>query len=164
MLIHTFMRAQRLLSILLQLQVNRRVTARELASKLEVSERTILRDMDALSISGVPVVAERGAGGGWSLLEEYQTRLTGLSPEEVQSLFVARPARVMADLGLKQAADMAWTKLAGCTSPWCPATSWLCPAARSHRHARMAESIGAGREPAGVAGCVIPRSTGPLRV
>lgn len=84
------MRAQRLLSILMQLQVNRRMTARDLAGKLEVSERTILRDMDALSSSGVPVVADRGAGGGWSLLAEYETKLTGLSPEEIQSLFVSR--------------------------------------------------------------------------
>lgn len=105
------MRSQRLLSILLQLQVNRRVTARDLASKLEVSERTILRDMDALSGSGIPVVADRGAGGGWRLLEEYQTRLNGLSSEEIQSLFVSNPSKLMADLGLKQAADGAWAKL-----------------------------------------------------
>ncbi len=62
------MSAQRLLSILLQLQVKRRMTAGDLARKLEVSERTILRDMDALSGAGVPVMAERGAGGGWSLM------------------------------------------------------------------------------------------------
>src|SRR5580700_7767001 len=99
------MRAQRLLSILLQLQVNRRMTARDLANKLEVSERTILRDMDALSSAGVPVIAERGAGGGWSLIEEYQTKLTGLTPAEIQSLFLARPPQLMADLGLKQAQD-----------------------------------------------------------
>jgi predicted DNA-binding transcriptional regulator YafY len=105
------MRAQRLLSILMQLQVNRRVTARDLAEKLEVSQRTILRDMEALSGSGIPVIAERGVGGGWSLLEEYQTRLTGLTPEEIQSLFVSRTPRVIADLGLKQTADAAWTKL-----------------------------------------------------
>ncbi len=104
-------RAQRLLSILMQLQVARRTTARELAEKLEVSERTILRDMDALSASGIPVVAERGAGGGWSLLEEYQTKLTGLNPEEIQSLFVARMPKLLADLGLKSAAEAAWTKL-----------------------------------------------------
>ena len=67
------MRAGRLLSILLLLQVQRRVTARELFKRLEVSQRTILRDMDALSGAGVPVIAERGSGGGWSLLEEYQT-------------------------------------------------------------------------------------------
>jgi biotin operon repressor len=90
------MRAQRLLSILMHLQVNRRMTARDLARKLEVSERTILRDMDALSSSGVPVVAGRGAGGGWSLLAEYETRLTGLSPEEIQSLIVSRAPKLAA--------------------------------------------------------------------
>ncbi|MBV9227015.1 MAG: HTH domain-containing protein, partial [Acidobacteriaceae bacterium] len=61
------MRAERLLSILLLLQSRRRVTARQLAEHLEVCERTILRDMDALSGSGIPVIAERGQGGGWSL-------------------------------------------------------------------------------------------------
>ena len=105
------MRADRLLSILLLLQVERRVTARELAKRLEVSERTILRDMDALSGAGVPVVAERGAGGGWSLLAEYQTKLNGLSAAEIQSLFLARPSRLMADLGLKQEAEAAFIKL-----------------------------------------------------
>ena len=68
---------------------------RELAGRLEVSERTILRDMDALSGSGIPVVAERGNGGGWSLLENYQTKLTGLSPAEIQALFLSHPARLM---------------------------------------------------------------------
>jgi predicted DNA-binding transcriptional regulator YafY len=105
------MRADRLLSILLLLQVHRRVTARDLAKRLEVSERTILRDMDALSGSGVPVTAERGTGGGWSLLNNYQTKLTGLSAAEIQSLFVARAPRQMADLGLKQEAEAALIKL-----------------------------------------------------
>jgi predicted DNA-binding transcriptional regulator YafY len=105
------MRADRLLSILLLMQVHRRVTARELAKRLEVSERTILRDMDALSGSGVPVVAERGAGGGWSLLDDYQTKLTGLSAAEIQSLFLARQPRLMADLGLKHEAEAALIKL-----------------------------------------------------
>ncbi len=105
------MRADRLLSILLLLQVNRRMTARELSKRLEVCERTILRDMDALSRSGVPVIGDRGTGGGWSLLEEYQTKLTGLSPAEIQSLFLARPPQLMADLGLKKEAEAAWIKL-----------------------------------------------------
>jgi len=105
------MRAQRLLSILMQLQVNRRMTARDLARKLEVSERTILRDMEALSSAGVPVVAGRGAGGGWSLLAEYETKLTGLSPEEIQSLFISRAPKLAADLGLQRASEDAWTKL-----------------------------------------------------
>src|SRR5271165_3933009 len=111
------MRSQRLLSILMQLQVHRKVTARDLASKLEVSERTILRDMDALGSAGIPVTAERGSGGGWSLLEEYQTKLTGLSPEEIQSLFISRTPKLAADLGLKQAADMAWSKLEAALPP-----------------------------------------------
>jgi len=106
------MRADRLISILLLLQANRRLTAGELARRLEVSERTILRDMDALSGSGVPVVAERGAGGGWRLLGDYQTRLTGLSKAEIQALFLARPARVMADLGLTHPNEAALIKLA----------------------------------------------------
>jgi len=105
------MRADRLLSILLLMQSRRRVTARELAERLEVSERTILRDMEALSGSGVPVIAQRGNGGGWSLLEDYQTRLTGLSPAEIQSLFLVRPARLMADLGLKRESEAALMKL-----------------------------------------------------
>jgi predicted DNA-binding transcriptional regulator YafY len=105
------MRADRLLSILLLLQVHRRLTARELARRLEVSERTILRDMDALSASGVPVTAERGPAGGWGLLDDYQTKLTGLSPAEIQALFLSRPARLMADLGLKQPSEAALIKL-----------------------------------------------------
>src|SRR5579885_751404 len=105
------MRADRLVSIMLLLQVHRRVTARELAKRLEVCERTILRDMEALSISGIPVVADRGAGGGWSLTEGYQTKLTGLSAAEIQALFLARPPRLMADLGLQQEAEAAMIKL-----------------------------------------------------
>ena len=105
------MRADRLLSILLVMQSRRRVTARELAERLEVSERTILRDMDALSASGIPVVAERGNGGGWSLLENYQTKLTGLNPTEIQALFLSHPARLIADLGLKRQAEAAVMKL-----------------------------------------------------
>ena len=105
------MRAGRLLSILLLLQVHRRVTARDLAKRLEVSGRTILRDMDALSISGIPVTAERGTGGGWSLLEEYRTKLTGLSAPEIQPLFLARPSGLMADLGIKKESEAALFKL-----------------------------------------------------
>src|SRR6185369_5089899 len=105
------MRADRLLSILLLLQANGRMTARTLAERLEVSERTILRDMDALGCAGVPLTAERGAGGGWRLIDGYQTKLTGLTSPEIQSLFLARPPRLLADLGMKQAAEGAWLKL-----------------------------------------------------
>ncbi len=105
------MRADRLLSILLLLQTHGRLTGRELATRLEVSERTIHRDMEALSATGVPVIAERGAGGGWSLLDSYRTNLTGLNLSEVQALFVAAPIHLMNDLGLRQASERALIKL-----------------------------------------------------
>jgi predicted DNA-binding transcriptional regulator YafY len=105
------MRADRLLSILLLLQVHRRLTARDLASRLEVSERTIHRDMEALSAAGFPVFAERGIGGGWMLVEGYKTNLTGLNRDEIQALFLTKPLRLLADLGLKKASDAAFIKL-----------------------------------------------------
>jgi predicted DNA-binding transcriptional regulator YafY len=105
------MRADRLVSILLLLEVHRTLTARELARRLEVSERTIHRDMEALGAAGIPVVAERGSGGGWRLLEEYRTNLTGLNQAEIQALFLATPPRLLADLGLDKAADAALIKL-----------------------------------------------------
>jgi predicted DNA-binding transcriptional regulator YafY len=107
---HT-MRADRLISIVLLLQANGRMTAETLASRLEVSQRTILRDMDALSSAGVPVLAERGTGGGWRLIDGYETKLTGLTPVEIRSLFLARPPALLAELGMKEAADAAWLKL-----------------------------------------------------
>ncbi|RPI63398.1 MAG: YafY family transcriptional regulator [Lysobacterales bacterium] len=105
------MRADRLISIVLLLQANGRMTAENLATRLEVSQRTILRDMDALSSAGVPVVAERGTGGGWRLIGGYETKLTGLTPAEIRSLFLARPPALLAELGIKEAADAAWLKL-----------------------------------------------------
>lgn len=105
------MRADRLLSILLLLQTRQRMTARELAQRLEVSERTILRDMSALGSAGIPVRAERGAGGGWMLLDSYRTTLTGLKEPEVQALFLSPPTRLLADLGLDKAAEVGLLKL-----------------------------------------------------
>ena len=105
------MRADRLFSIVLLLQAHHQMTARDLASRLEVSERTIHRDMEALSGAGIPVVAARGLGGGWSLLGEYRTSLTGLTETEIQSLFVTTPAKVLTDLRLEKAADGALLKL-----------------------------------------------------
>lgn len=105
------MRADRLLSILLLLQAHRQLTAGDLARRLEVSERTIHRDMVALGMAGIPVTAERGTGGGWRLLEEYRTNLTGMNAAEIQALFLTRPARLMADLGMEKASDAALIKL-----------------------------------------------------
>jgi predicted DNA-binding transcriptional regulator YafY len=67
--------------------------------------------MDALSGAGIPVMAERGTGGGWSLLGEYRTNLTGLNEAEIQSLFVTKPPRLLADLNLEKAAEGALLKL-----------------------------------------------------
>jgi predicted DNA-binding transcriptional regulator YafY len=96
---------------MLLLQVHRRMRAGELAKRLEVSERTIHRDMEALSAAGIPVVAERGTGGGWRLLEEYRTNLTGLNEAEIQALFVTKPSRLLADLGWDKASEAGLIKL-----------------------------------------------------
>lgn len=88
-----------------------RLTARHLAKRLEVSERTILRDMEALGAAGVPVVAERGVGGGWRLMDGYKTNVSGLNASEVQALFATRPSKLLADLRLDKASDAALVKL-----------------------------------------------------
>lgn len=80
------MRAERLIALLMVLKKHDRVTAAELAAELGVSERTVLRDIDALSLSGVPVYAERGRHGGFALVPGYRTDLTGLTVDEATSL------------------------------------------------------------------------------
>ena len=94
------MRAERLLRIVILLQARGKVTAAELADELEVSVRTVQRDMEALSGAGVPVYATRGGVGGWALLEKYRTSLSGLTASDVLSIVVGRPPRLLKDLGL----------------------------------------------------------------
>jgi predicted DNA-binding transcriptional regulator YafY len=106
------MRADRLISLLMLLQTQGRMTARELAEALEVSERTIYRDMDALSAAGVPVYAERGPGGGCALLDSYRTNLTGLTQDEVCALFMLSVPSPLADLGVSEELKAALLKLA----------------------------------------------------
>jgi predicted DNA-binding transcriptional regulator YafY len=105
------MRAERLLRLLLHLQTRGQSTVDQLAQHLEVSPRTVQRDLDALSLAGVPVYSVRGRGGGWALLPDYRTRLTGLTPSEVMSVFVGATAHVLADLGIDASSDQAIAKL-----------------------------------------------------
>jgi predicted DNA-binding transcriptional regulator YafY len=94
------MRAERLLRIVMLLQTRGRVTAAELARELEISTRTVKRDMEALSGAGIPVYATRGGAGGWRLVESYRTSLTGLTTTEALSIVVGHTHGVLADLGL----------------------------------------------------------------
>ncbi len=105
------MRADRLLAIVMLLQRRGKLTAAELADELEVSRRTILRDVEALSISGVPLYAEGGHGGGILLDEDYQTTLTGLTETEVRALFVTGNRALLAEVGLGEAAVQMQRKL-----------------------------------------------------
>jgi predicted DNA-binding transcriptional regulator YafY len=98
-------------SILLLLQTRGRLTAHQLADALEVSVRTIYRDVESLGEAGVPVYGEAGHDGGYQLLDGYRTRLTGLTTAEAQALFLAGLPTAAADLGLAAVAGTARLKL-----------------------------------------------------
>src|SRR5574339_840980 len=105
------MRADRLLSLVMLLQTRGQISARELADELEVSERTIYRDITALSTSGVPIYASRGPGGGVRLIEEYRTTLTGLTSSETHALFTMGIPAPLAQLGMDETFKAALLKL-----------------------------------------------------
>lgn len=104
------MKSDRLLSALLLLQAHGRLTGRELAERLEVSERTVHRDMESLSAAGVPISALRGAQGGWQLEPGWRTQVPGLDGAELNALLMAQP-RALGDPRLAAAAERAFGKL-----------------------------------------------------
>jgi predicted DNA-binding transcriptional regulator YafY len=111
------MRASRLLSILMLLQLRERLTADELAEEFEVSVRTIHRDIEALSAAGIPVYGDRGPGGGFQLLDGYRTRLTGLATDEAEAVFMIGLPDAAASLGLGSAATNAGRKVLASLPP-----------------------------------------------
>jgi predicted DNA-binding transcriptional regulator YafY len=100
-------RADRLVSLVLLLQARGRATARSIAAELEVSVRTVYRDVEALLAAGVPVLTESGPGGGCRLMEGYRFPLRGLRPEEAEALLILGVPGVLGELGLDQALDAA---------------------------------------------------------
>jgi predicted DNA-binding transcriptional regulator YafY len=104
------MKSDRMLSVLLLLQGKGRQTERELAEQLEVSQRTIHRDLEALSASRVPVIALRGSQGGWELQQGWRTQVPGLDQSELRALLMAHP-RVLGRSRLAEAAETALNKL-----------------------------------------------------
>ncbi|GAB7046877.1 helix-turn-helix transcriptional regulator [Catenuloplanes indicus] len=105
------MRSDRLLSLLLLLQTHGRLPAPELARRLEVSVRTVLRDVEALSAAGIPVYTERGRHGGIALLAGFRTDVTGMTADEARALFVLLTGDTHAALGLGAAAGSALRKI-----------------------------------------------------
>ncbi|MER5436417.1 WYL domain-containing protein [Streptomyces sp. NPDC002588] len=111
------MRAARLIKMVLLLQSRPAMTAAELARELEVSERTVTRDAQALSEAGVPVYAERGRAGGYRLVGGYRTRLTGLARSEAEALFLSGVPGALREMGLEDVASAARLKVSAALLP-----------------------------------------------
>ena len=107
------MRAARLLQMLLLLQNRGRMTSAQLAGELEVTARTILRDVDAMTEAGLPIIVHQGNGGGIELGFNYRTRLTGLAADEAEAMAVilSRPIPELDQLGMRAAGERARSKL-----------------------------------------------------
>ena len=133
------MRADRLLAMLMTLQTRGKMTAADLAQDLEVSERTIYRDVEALGTAGVPVYAERGPGGGISLLEAYRTNLTGLNADEARALFMLSIPTPLLQLGVGQELKAALLKVTAAL----PENSPPRPAGRAPANPPGRELVGA---------------------
>ncbi|MFD8382771.1 helix-turn-helix transcriptional regulator [Streptomyces sp. NPDC059679] len=111
------MRAARLIRLVLLLQSRPSMTGAELARELEVSERTVTRDVAALSEAGVPVYADRGRSGGYRLVGGYRTRLTGLGRTEAEALFLSGVPAALRGMGLADAASAARLKVSAALLP-----------------------------------------------
>jgi len=105
------MRADRLMAIMMHLQSKGKMTAKELAKLLEVSERTIYRDIDALCAAGVPITAESGLGGGFSLPPDYRTKVDGLRTSEIHALFLQMNELPFRQLGFNRPLQSALSKI-----------------------------------------------------
>ena len=110
------MKADRLISILMLLQINKQMTANELATKLEVSTRTIYRDIESLSGLGIPIFSDRETNGGIKLLGNYKTSLTGINQNELYSLFIPAGDKILEDLGVEKLKNSTLLKLLGSSS------------------------------------------------
>ena len=148
------MHASRLLSMLMLLQARGRLSAEALARELEVSVRTIHRDIDALSAAGVPVFADRGRSGGFQLREGWRTHLTGLTAPESRALFLSGLAGPAAELGLGEAVASARLKVLATLPPeWqadaqrlsarfhLDAVDWFRSAARTEHLGAVADAV-----------------------
>jgi predicted DNA-binding transcriptional regulator YafY len=105
------MRADRLLALVMLLQTRGKMTTQNLAKEMGVSRRTILRDIEALSVAGIPVYTDGGHGGGVALDENYRVTLTGLKESEIRSLFISNNNQLLKDVGLGAAAESSLLKL-----------------------------------------------------
>jgi predicted DNA-binding transcriptional regulator YafY len=111
------MRADRLISIVMLLQIHEKMTADALSQELEVSTRTIYRDITSLNSAGIPIYTDRGPGGGIALLESYRTTLTGMNEDETRALFMLSIPQTLVELGVGQKLKSALLKLAVALPP-----------------------------------------------
>jgi predicted DNA-binding transcriptional regulator YafY len=172
-----------LISVLLLLQTRGRMTAGQLAQELEVSIRTVYRDVEELSASGIPVYADRGANGGFQLVEGYRTRLTGLTTEEAEALFLSGYPGPAAQLGLGTVLAAAQLKVLAALPPelrgrasrlrqrfHLDAPGWFQEAETAPHLERIAEAVWADRRlqiqyrRGGIDGPIVDRTVDPLGV
>ena len=140
------MRADRLLSLVLLLQARGRATAQAIAAELEVSVRTVYRDLEALVAAGVPVLTESGPGGGCRLMEGYRFPLRGLRPDEAEALLILGVPGVLRELGLDRALDAAQRQIRVTAADEAEERR---RGARAPRHAALVRRPGGGPLPAG---------------